>query len=136
MRPPLAVTADQGVPESTTAVAQRVHTQSKSRTKKGEGPRKLIAALTKHHQYADGSCLNVEPIGNNKLARLAGVAPPTASKFFDDEFQGHDKYQAYCLNMSGLIAVLKLLNNEYAPFFLYSSKPPEKEEDEDDKDDE
>src|SRR5262249_18814112 len=38
----------------------------KRSTERGEGRAKLIAALTKHHQYADGGCLNLEPIGNNE----------------------------------------------------------------------
>jgi hypothetical protein len=53
----------------------------KRSTERGEGRAKLIAALTNHHQYADGSCLNLEFIGNNRLAEVAGVSPSTASKF-------------------------------------------------------
>jgi hypothetical protein len=44
---------------------------------RGEAEAKLIAALTKHHQYADGSCLNLEPVGNNELARIAEVSEST-----------------------------------------------------------
>src|SRR5262249_8094099 len=61
----------------------------KRSTERGEGRAKLIAALTKHHQYAEGGCLNLEPIGNNELAKAAGVSPSTASAFFNDKFQGH-----------------------------------------------
>ena len=32
----------------------------KRSTKRGEGQAKLIAALTKHHQYADGECLTLQ----------------------------------------------------------------------------
>jgi hypothetical protein len=31
-------------------------------TERGEGRLKLIAALTKQHQYADGGCLTTEPV--------------------------------------------------------------------------
>lgn len=79
---------------------------------------KLIAALTKHHKYADGSCLNTEPIGNNELARLAEVSNGTVSKFFKDKFEGYTNYKQYCRNTSTLIASLKLLNDEYSPYLF------------------
>src|SRR5262245_10829995 len=66
----------------------------KRSTERGEGRRKLIAALTNHHQYAKGSCLNQEPVGNNELARLADVEESTASDFFKREFNGHAEYKA------------------------------------------
>jgi uncharacterized protein VirK/YbjX len=90
----------------------------KRSTVPGEGRDKLIAALTKHHQYAGGSCLNQEPIGNNELARLADVSYSTASKFFNDEFKGHTRYKAICRDAGKLAAALKLLNDEFAPFHL------------------
>jgi hypothetical protein len=108
----------------------------KRSTERGEGRAKLIAALTKHHQYADGGCLNLEPIGNNELARLAGVAKRTASAFFDKEFQGHGKYKAVCSDVGRLVAALKLLNGEFAPHLLYGNKPPEKADRDEDGDDE
>jgi hypothetical protein len=104
----------------------------KRTTQKGEAQAKLIAALTKHHKYADGSCLNLEPIGNNELARLAGVSESTASAFFNKQFGGHAKYRAGCSDTSKLVAALKLLNQEFAPHLLYGAKPPgeDKREDE------
>jgi hypothetical protein len=74
----------------------------KRSTESGEGRSKLIAALTKHHQYADGSCLNLDPIGNNGLAKAADVSPSTASLFFRNEFHGHTKYKSYCRNADDL----------------------------------
>jgi hypothetical protein len=103
----------------------------KRSTERGEGRSKLIAALTMHHRYADGGCLNLAPIGNNDLARLAGVSPSTASAFFNEEFQGHAKYKALCPDSARLVAALKLLNNEYSPHDLYGRRPA----DEDDRDD-
>jgi hypothetical protein len=90
----------------------------KRSTERGEGRVKLIAALTKHHQYADGSCLNLEHIGNNELAKVAGVSQSTASAFFNDKFQGHTKYKALCRDAGKLAAALKLLNDEFAPYHL------------------
>jgi hypothetical protein len=90
----------------------------KRSTERGEGRAKLIAALTKHHQYADGGCLSLEPIGNNELAKAAGVSPSTASTFFNDNFQGHTKYKSLCRNASMLTAALKMLNDEFAPYHL------------------
>jgi hypothetical protein len=88
----------------------------------------LIAALTKHHEYSNGSCLNLEPIGNNDLARLAGVAESTASDFFKEEFRGHAQYRNTCPNVTGLVMALKILNGEYSPHILYGTKPPREDE--------
>jgi hypothetical protein len=92
--------------------------KSKRSTERGEGRLKLIAALTKHHQYADGGCLNLEPVGCNELAKAAGVSPSTASAFFNDKFQGHTKYKALCRDAGKLTTALKLLNDEFAPYYL------------------
>ncbi len=115
---------------TSSAESAKPNPAAKRSTERGEGRVKLIAALTKHHQYADGGCLNPEPIGNNELANAAGVSPSTASAFFEKEFQGHTKYRALCRDVSKLAAALKLLNGEFAPHTLYGSQP------EDDRDDE
>lgn len=98
-------------------------TKPKRSTERGEGRAKLIAALTKHHQYADGGCLNLEPIGNNALARLADVDQATASAFFKQEFKGHAKYKAACADATLLASALKMLNGEFSPHLLYGAKP-------------
>jgi hypothetical protein len=108
---------------STPQWAADAPTKPKRSTEPGEGRKKLIAALTKHHKYADGSCLNVEPIGNNELARKAVVAQSTASAFFKREFEGHTKYKALCRDPVSLAAALKLLNGEYSPHDLYGGSP-------------
>lgn len=107
-------------------------TKAKRSTERGEGRAKLIAALTKHHKYADGGCLNLEPIGNNELARLAGVSESTASAFFNKQFDGHTKYRAICGDATRLVAAIKLLNQEFAPHHLFGSKPPDEGERDDD----
>jgi hypothetical protein len=99
--------------------------KSKRSTERGEGRVKLIAALTKHHDYASGSCLNLEPIGNNALAKAAGVAESTASKFFNEEFEGYTKYRAICRDAGTLAASLKLLRGEFSPHELYGRRPPD-----------
>jgi hypothetical protein len=104
----------------------------KRSTEKGEGRALLIAALTKHHKYADGGCLNLEPIGNNELARQAEVANSTASSFFTKEFQGHIKYRAMCQDAERLVGAMKLLNEEFSPFHLYGARPPGEDDREDD----
>lgn len=102
----------------------------KRSTSPGGATKKLISALTKHHKFANGGCLNLEPIGNNELARLADVDKSTASEFFTAKFQGHDKYKWLCRNdAAGLVAALKLLNGEFAPHLLYGSKPDERDRD-------
>jgi hypothetical protein len=96
----------------------------KRSTEPGEAQTKLVAALLKHHRYAEGGCLNPEPIGNNALARMAGVDRSTASDFFKNKFLGHEKYRALCLDTGKLVAALKILNGDFAPHILYGTKPP------------
>jgi len=100
------------------APERTARSQPKRSTERGEGRAKLIAALTKHHRYADGGCLNLEPIGNNELAKAAGVSPSTASAFFNDKFLGHTNYKALCRDAGKITAALKLLNDEFAPYHL------------------
>jgi hypothetical protein len=96
----------------------------KRSTVRGEGRDKLIAALTKHHKYADGGCLNLEFAGVNELARSAGVSSSTASVFFKAEFQGHEKYRAICRDAGKLADCLKALRGEFSPHELYGRRPP------------
>lgn len=95
----------------------------KRSTERGEGQAKLVAALTRHHQYSDGGCLNAEPIGNNELAKLAEVSTSTASEFFKDKFHGHGKYKVLCRDSSKLVFALKILNGELAPHHLFGTPP-------------
>jgi hypothetical protein len=98
--------------------------KAKRSTEKGEGRAKLIAGLTKHHQYANGGCLNFEHIGNNKLAGLAKVDRATASAFFKKEFGSHLKYRAACNHGVRLAMALKLLNGEVRARSLFGANPP------------
>jgi hypothetical protein len=117
--------ADKPLPRSDDAPTEPAPAAARPKrsTGRGDGREKLIAALTKHHQYADGSCLNLEPIGNNALARLATVSESTASEFFTDEFGGHAKYKANCRDTKLLVGALKLLNGEYTPRVLSRRRP-------------
>jgi hypothetical protein len=117
------VEAGSGPPSSKTKTAGAIRPQKRS-TEKGEARLKLIAALTKHHDYAHGSCLNLEPVGNNELAQLADVSVSTASEFFNKQFGGHTKYRALCQDVTLLVAALKLLNQEFTPQNLYGAKLP------------
>ena len=111
--------------------------RSKRSTERGEGRAKLVGALTKHHEYADGGCLNLTPIGVNELARKAEVASSTATEFFNREFShglsgGHKKYRQICMSdASLLVACLKALNGEFSPHHLYGTTPPREKERED-----
>lgn len=107
-----------------------IRSQKRS-TRRGDGKSKLIAALTNHHRYMDGSTLNQEPIGNNELAKAAEVSSSTASAFFNNEFGSHAKYKALCRDQGRLLAALRLLNNEFAPREL-SGRRPSKEDNRDD----
>jgi hypothetical protein len=127
--------AEPGSIPTETAPAVTTEPAPKRSTVRGEGRAKLIAALTKHHQYADGGCLNLQPIGNNELAMSVDVAPSTASAFFKDEFQGHAKYRAVCRGAGKLVDCLKALNGEFSPHDLYGRRPAG-EDDRNDEDDE
>ncbi|HEY7315398.1 MAG TPA: hypothetical protein VH643_39075 [Gemmataceae bacterium] len=96
----------------------------KRSTERGEAREKIIAGLTEHHQYTDGSCLNTEPIGVGALARKAGVSKSSVSEFFQSEFKGHDQYRVVCQDISKLVASLKMLRGEYSPHILYGRIPP------------
>jgi len=97
----------------------------KRSTERGEGRAKLISALTEHHKYAEGGCLNWEPVGNNELAGIAGVVQSTASAFFKKEFESHTKYKQFCHREANLIAKLMSLNGETIPPELFNPLPDE-----------
>jgi hypothetical protein len=103
-----------GLPGKSTD-APPVAKKPKRSTNRGEGREKLIAALTKHHDYATGSCLNLEPIGNNELADEVKVSGSTASAFFKEQFGGHDKYVVTCRDSGRLADALKALRGEFTP---------------------
>jgi hypothetical protein len=107
--------------------------KAKRSTVRGEARLKLIAVLTNHHKYADGNCRNLEPIGNNELARLADVSKSTASEFLNKEFNerkkgGLAKYKAICQDAGRLVDSLKVLNGEFSPHDLYGRRPPGEDE--------
>lgn len=118
----------QGELEWEYAEAQAPKTKAKRSTEGGEARLKLIAALTKHHSYENGGCLNLEPIGNNELARQAEVSVSTASAFFTKEFKGHTEYRTLCGDATRLVAALKLLTQEFSPHDLYGRRPPGEDE--------
>jgi hypothetical protein len=99
--------------------------KAKRSTEQTDAEAKLIAALTKHHQYADGGCLNLDAIGCRALAQQAKVGLASASRFFDKHFKGHKKYRNHvCADKAKLITALKMLNQEFSPCDLYGAKPP------------
>jgi hypothetical protein len=97
-------------------------TKRKRKTGRGEARPKLKSALIKHHNYAEGGCLNFEPIGPTDLGKLAGVAKATASDFFTDQFAdkndlktGYEHYKILCNNKQALITTLKVWNGDFSP---------------------
>lgn len=100
------------------------HVKKRS-TEKGEARSKIIAALTSHHKYEEGSVLNTDPIGVNELARMVLVSGSTASEFFKDKFGSHANYRAACGNPATIANQIKLLRNEFAPSIFYKSVPVE-----------
>jgi hypothetical protein len=104
--------------EAASIPAQPKETKRKKSSVSGDARAKLIAALTTHHQYSNGGCGELAPVGNNDLARLAGVDAGSASRFFKKQFGGHTEYLAVCRDPGRLVASLKLLNNEFTPQIL------------------
>jgi len=90
-----------------------IATKPKRSTEKGEARRKIIAALTEHHKYDKGGCLNQSPIGGNVLATKAGVTKASTSNFFKAEFGSHAKYRHVCQNVTALVGALKLVRGEF-----------------------
>ncbi len=95
-------------------------TRKKRSTEKGDARAKIIAALTLHHKYEAGSCLNQDPISVRELARKAEVAVSSVSEFLQKQFESHSKYKHVCRDVQKLIASLKLLNGEYPPHWIWS----------------
>ena len=97
----------------------------KHSTERGEARIKIVAALTKHHKYADGGCQNFDPIGVRELEKY-GVGRDAATRFFKKHFGSHAKYKIACGRDHARIgAWLKLLNEDYSTHPLFSSDPPE-----------
>jgi hypothetical protein len=95
----------------------------KRSTERGQAQLRIVATLTKHHNYSNGSCLNLEPMGNNELAREAEVSTSTASAFFTAKFKGYGKYRMVCRDPGKLAYSLKALNGEFSPYHLYGCRP-------------
>ncbi len=91
--------------------------RSKTRRKKGDGENSsarelLIAAFTAHHRDKDGYTL-YEPIAGRELARRAGVAAGSFSKFFEKYFDDHKTYVSICRNRSPKLETeLRTMNRE------------------------
>ena len=96
----------------------------KRSTERYEAQTKLIAALTMHHQYAEGGCLNLEPVSGNELARMAKVSNSSASRFLKKYFGSHSKYRAACQDKHRLIDRLKTLNRDFSLQTTYGARPP------------
>lgn len=109
-----------------TAAGPKGKRPGKRSTSKGDAEAKLISAMTTHHKYDAGSCLNTKPIGNNELSSLAEVAKSTASLFIKKQFGGLENYHRICNNPSRLVNAMKLLNGEIMPSLLLQHDPSEK----------
>jgi hypothetical protein len=98
------------------AAASKPKAKKAKQAWRSDGELKLIAALTKHHRYADGGVLNQEAIGNNELAKQAGAGKARASAFFKKRFGGYKGYKRLCAtDAASLHAALKILNDDVQP---------------------
>lgn len=123
--PSVSKEAGESEPSAKAAPKKNIEAAPKKKsTERGDGTAKLIAALTLHHEYANGGCLKCDYAGNNELARAAEVAASTASKFFRDHFGGYTKYRVLCQSRAGLASKLTDLNNDRPPHATYGRRPP------------
>ena len=105
--------------------------RTKKSTSKGDAQTKIIGALSAYHQFDGDDCLNLEPIGNNELARLAEVSTSTVSLFIKQQFAekdasqgvGRQKYRAACSNGYRLAVAIKKIRDELTPTMLWNSLP-------------
>lgn len=102
---------------------EKAHRQ-KGTTKKGGEDDDIIAALTAHHQYDNGHCRNMVPIGVRELEDTYQVKRDRATRFFKKHFGdkdsgsvwGHKNYKATCnRNREKIESWLKDLNRDYSP---------------------
>jgi hypothetical protein len=96
----------------------------KRSTARGDARIKLIAALTAYHQYDDGGCQNFDPVGSNKLAKMAAVSNDSASQFFKGEFGSHTGYQTACRDKYRLLRKLEELNEGSSARRTFGRTPP------------
>jgi hypothetical protein len=92
-------------------------------TARGEATARLIAALSKHHGYADRSVLNTEPIGIRELARLAKCDAKTAGNFIRRKFRDRHGYARTCRHTPSLAGSLAMMNSELAPRDVFGRAP-------------
>ena len=103
----------------------KTQVRPKRSTSNGGARVKIIAFLTKHHEYANGSLLDQTPIGVNDLAGKAMLSKGSVSKFFKDKFGNHEIYKKACRDSGTLIVALKALNNEFTPKLLFKNARPQ-----------
>ena len=88
--------------------------KSKRSTTNGDARTLIISGLTAHHEYANGQCLNFEPVVLNEFARKTKVGSGTVSEFFKERFGGYANYAAACRNDPDKITTrLKRFNGEF-----------------------
>lgn len=101
----------------------------------GTAAPKILAALTKHHQYKDRGCMNHDPIGSNELAKAAKVGAGSVSAFWKSRFESqhgakdgtYDHYKQACFKNS-IAIYLALWNGEAADHKLLTNQRGDEDE--------
>lgn len=104
-------------------IAPQTLVRKKRSTEKGEAEAKLIAALAAHHEYSDGSCLNLDPVRNNAIARVAEVNQGSATHFFKKHFRGRKQYIRICQDPESLSLILGALVRDMPAWKLFGRAP-------------
>jgi len=105
--------------------------RTKKSTSKGDAQTKIIGALSAYHQFDGDDCLNLEPIGNNELARSAEVSGSTVSLFLQKQFatkhaasgEGRRNYRKACRDSYRLTLEIKRIRDELIPTMLWNPLP-------------
>jgi hypothetical protein len=112
--------------EATKPLVKDDRKRAKRSTNRGAARVKIIAGLTAHHQYENGGCTRLDPVGVRELAGRLDISPDSVSRFFAKEFgddRGYAGYEATCRDAPTLAAWLKMLNIDYSPHPLFGRNP-------------
>lgn len=94
-------------------------TQLHAPTRKGAQSLRLVAFLTKHHEYEAGHADNYTPAESRDIASGAKVRPSTVSDFLKREFpctdSPRDGYIAACRNQAKLLLWLMVKHGDQLP---------------------
>ena len=94
-----------------------------TRPKKKDWSGSITSQLTLHHQYEQGSCLILEPLGVREIHRKLGCPVSVVSDFFKRHFDGHKMYVRMCRDAGTLAKGISILRGDIRPSILFRALP-------------